>query len=249
MISKVTSKYIISLHQKKYRYRHRAFVAEGAKSVLELLRSDLEPELLLGTEDFLQQNARLIPEKCPVEQVSENELQRLGTFGSNNSALVVAKMRPAAPPQISEESLVLALDEVRDPGNLGTIIRIADWYGIQHVICSAGCADFYNPKVISASMGSFCRISPFYTNLSDFLKDKRKNLPVYAAALEGENVYREKLKPSGILIMGNEANGISNEIMALATQKLNIPRFGHAESLNVAIATAILCDHFYRGMA
>ena len=246
MISKVTSKYILSLQQKKYRYRYRTFLVEGAKSVAELLQSDFETELLLATNDFLLQNTGLISNDIRTEIVSETELQRLGTFETNNSALAVAKMRSAALPQISEESLILALDEVRDPGNLGTIIRIADWYGIRNIVCSSGCADFYNPKVIAASMGSFCRIHAHYFNLPHFLKENHAATTIYAAALEGNNVYKESLKPSGILVMGNEANGISDEVMHLAHTKLTIPRFGEAESLNVAIATAILCDHFHR---
>ena len=246
MIPKNTSKFILSLHQKKYRQRNRAFLVEGAKSVAELLQSDFITQLLLATPLFLDAHANLIPKGLELLETTETELQRLGTFESNNAALAIAQMRPAYPPEPDKNSLSLALDDVRDPGNLGTIVRIADWYGIKNLICSSSSADFYNPKAISASMGSFCRVHPFYTDLQQYLSNARQEMPVYAAALEGRNVYSKTLQPSGILVMGNEANGISAEIMALATEKLTIPRFGHAESLNVAIATAILCDNFYR---
>ena len=249
MIPKSTSKFILSLHQKKYRQRHQAFLVEGAKSVTELLQSDLRVQLLLVTPQFLESCAQVIPEELKVHATTEAELQRLGTFESNNAALAVVAMPAAYPPKPAQNALCLALDDVRDPGNLGTIARIADWYGISTLICSNACADFYNPKTIAASMGSFTRLSPFYTDLQEYLTQARKTMPVYAAALEGESVYRKKLKPTGILVMGNEANGISAEVMQLATEKLTIPRFGHAESLNVAIATAILCDNFYRNSA
>jgi TrmH family RNA methyltransferase len=248
MVPKNTSKFIISLHQKKYRQRNRAFLVEGAKSVTELLRSDFRVQLLLATPEFLLEHAQIIPKTCPVQEVSEQELVRLGTFESNNAALAIAEMRPSRLPELPENELLIALDEVRDPGNLGTIVRIADWYGIRHLICSSGCADFYNPKVISASMGSFCRVEAHYTDLPAYLTQQKTSRRIYAAALGEDNVYQARLQRSGILVMGNEASGISDEVLKLAHQRLTIPRFGGAESLNVAIATAILCDHFHRNI-
>ncbi|AMM52239.1 RNA methyltransferase [Rufibacter sp. DG15C] len=248
MISKGNLKYIRSLQIKKYRGQHQAFTVEGEKSVTELLHSDFEIEAVFATEKFLQKHTTLLKKGFAVEQVTEEELAKAGSLESNNAALAIAKMKPAQSFQWNEQELVLALDEVRDPGNLGTIIRIADWYGLTSIVLSETSADFYNQKVINATMGSFTRVTPHYVNLKDFLKARPTNFPIFGAALQGENVHRLALQPTGVLIMGNEAHGIRPEIMDLVTQPIKIPGRGGAESLNVGTATAILLDNFFRNI-
>ncbi|RNI27755.1 RNA methyltransferase [Rufibacter immobilis] len=248
MISKGLLKYIRSLQIKKYRGLHQAFTVEGEKSVAELLQSDFELETLLATQKFLQKHTHLVQKGFEVIQVSEDELGKAGSMESNNAALAIAKMKPAPQFSWTQAPFVLALDEVRDPGNLGTIIRIADWYGLTSVVLSETSADFYNQKVIAATMGSFTRITPHYVSLGEFLEKRPLNVPVYGAALEGENVHKLTLQPQGVLVMGNESHGIRPEIMQKVTQPLHIPGRGGAESLNVGTATAILLDNFFRNV-
>jgi RNA methyltransferase, TrmH family len=246
MLSKAEIKYISSLQVKKYRNLHQTFLVEGAKSVLEVLQSDFEIEKLFFTPDFHEKNTNVIRTGVPFEVVKEAELAKAGQFESNNAALALVRMKQLLPLQLQPDSLYIALDEVRDPGNLGTILRLADWYGIGHILCSTTTADFYNPKVIAASMGSFCRVTAHYLDLPAFLATLPANVPVYGASLQGQNIHRLQLQPRGILVMGNEARGIRPEVAALIGQFLHIPSFGQAESLNVAIATAIILDNFYR---
>ncbi|MEJ8802334.1 TrmH family RNA methyltransferase [Pontibacter sp. H249] len=244
MFSKAIVKYVKSLQVKKYRNQHQAFVVEGAKSVLELLKSDFEIQHLFVTQEFKDEHNAVIIKGFKYEIVTEKELIAAGTFASNNAALAVASMRKLAQPKIHEHSLVIALDDIRDPGNLGTIIRIADWYGLEHVICSETCADFYNSKVISATMGSFTRVQVHYLDLPEWLAQHTSKFKIYGASLAGENLHRMHLKPEGIIVMGNEANGIRPEVAKQVNQLIKIPAFGHAESLNVATATAIIVDNF-----
>ena len=245
MLSKNTVKFIKSLHQKKYRIEEGLFFVEGEKSVLEVLKSDFLVDLLLVTEYFEEKNSSLIKGfKGELIRVTQGQLEQLGQYQSNDSALAVVRMKPNLPFSPSKSELIIALDEVRDPGNLGTIIRIADWYGIKKMVLSPQTAEFYNPKVIQSTMGSFTRVEFFYENL-DVIFSKWK-LPVYGAFLEGENVHELKQIEPGVILMGNESKGISPEIGKWVSKKVTIPSFGQAESLNVAIATAILCDNFKR---
>lgn len=245
MLSKNTVKFIKSLHQKKYRLAEGLFFVEGEKSVVEVLKSDFLVEMLLVTESFEGRNSTLLKTyKGELIRVTQGQLEQLGQYQSNDSALAVVKMKPNSSFVPSNHELIIALDDVRDPGNLGTIIRIADWYGIKKMVLSPQTAEFYNPKVIQATMGSFTRVQFFYENL-DVVFSKWK-LPVYGAFLEGENVHElTKIEP-GVILMGNESKGISPEIEKWVSKKVTIPGFGQAESLNVAIATAILCDNFKR---
>ncbi|PAC29769.1 RNA methyltransferase [Flectobacillus sp. BAB-3569] len=245
MLSKNQIKYINSLQQKKFRQEYQSFVVEGAKSVVELLSSDFELESLYVTEDFYKETKPLL-DKQPLraEIVGQAELEKAGTFSSNNAALAVAKMKSNQELLLNDTEYALVLDEIRDPGNLGTIIRIADWYGIQKIICSEGTVDLYNPKVISSTMGSFTRVSLFYTDLVKYLKGQQK--PIYGAFLDSENVHTLNFAPSGYIIIGNEANGISEAVEEVVTHKITIPRFGGAESLNAGIATAVICDNLRR---
>lgn len=238
MLSKSQIKLITSLKQKKYRQQHHLFVVEGIKTIKELLASSLELHALYTTELFNidAENEVLI---------STSELKRISFLTTPNKALAIFKT--PQPNKIETEGLIVVLDAVRDPGNLGTIIRLCDWFGIKDLVCSKETVDCFNPKVIQATMGSITRVNISYLDLIPFLKTKK--VSVFGAFMEGENVYSSHLPEKGVLVMGNEANGISKDIEALITEKISIPRFGDlqaAESLNVATATAILLSEFKR---
>ncbi len=243
MISKPVAKFIKSLQLKKYRKQEQMFIVEGEKSVLELLNSSFIIDKLLATTSFIEKNADKI-RGINVVPCTAKELEAVGTLKTNEAALAVVKMLPTQEATLPANEFCLVLDDINDPGNLGTILRIADWYGINQIFASENTADCYNPKVISASKGSFTRVKITYTNLEDLLKDK--DLPIYGAYLEGENVHKIKFATSGVLVLGNEANGISPAIAQYISHKITIPRFGKAESLNVAMATAIICDNIKR---
>lgn len=216
-------------------------MVEGAKSVRELLQSDFEVVWLAATESFLHDSEKYLSSKeIEIEEASESELGALGQFQTNDSAIALVKMKPNKPLAITDGEVALVLDDIRDPGNLGTIVRIADWYGVKNIIASEETTDFYNPKVLSASMGSFCRINIQYTDLIDYLKVVRK--PIYGAFLNGMDVHTLNYSNGGLIVIGNESNGISKEVEKLVTQKITIPRYGMAESLNAAIATGIILD-------
>lgn len=247
MLSKAVVKYIKSLQVKKYRSQHQAFVVEGGKSVLELLQSNsFELQYLYATQSFKEEHSAILAKAPTLEVVKEEDLVRAGSFASNNAALAVARMRPLPELSLQATDFVIALDDIRDPGNLGTIIRIADWYGIEKIVCSEACADFYNPKVIAATMGSFTRTKVYYLDLPVWLKQHTEKHKIYGAALNGEDLHQLQLRPEGIVVLGNEANGIRPEIAMQVNQLIKIPAFGQAESLNVATATAIIIDNFKR---
>ena len=238
MLSKSQIKLITSLKQKKYRVQHGLFVVEGVKTINELLKSHLQMHRLYTTETFN------IDAKLEV-LITESELKKISFLTTPNTALAVFEI--PKPKKIQENSLIVALDAVRDPGNLGTIIRLCDWFGISDLVCSTETVDCFNPKVVQATMGSITRVNISYLDLNQFLSDTK--LPVFGAFMEGANVYETTLINKGVLVMGNEANGISKNIEALITNKISIPRFGNiqaTESLNVATATAILLSEFKR---
>ena len=239
-ISKSQLKLITSLSQKKYRQKYKLFIAEGVKVVNELLNSSFKLHQLYATLDFLVDDD--IPQ---IQQISEADLKRISNLKSPNKVLALFEIPEVK--EIKNQGLILALDGINDPGNLGTIIRLCDWFGIETLVCSKDTVDFYNPKVVQSTMGSLTRISIHYTNLTKFLSSS--NLPTFIADMDGENVYESNLPKEGILIMGNEANGISNDVRKEVTNVLSIPRFGktqQTESLNVATATAILLSEFKR---
>jgi len=246
MISKAKVKHLKALQVKKYRKEQQCFVVEGAKSVVELLASDFDVLWVAGTASFISMHERLLQNKN-VEWVvaTESELIAAGSFHSNDGALAVARMKDNVEPSVKQHELILALDDIRDPGNLGTIIRTADWYGIKHIIASAETADLYNAKVISSTMGSFCRVEVFYTNLVEFLTAYTGT--VYGAFMDGVDVHTVNFSKGGLLVIGNEANGISQAVTQQITQRITIPRIGKAESLNAAIATGIILDVSRRG--
>ncbi len=238
-LSKNQLKLITSLQQKKYRTKNNLFIAEGTKVVAEFLNSDFELEQLFCVDASTYKNIERI---C---QLSEVELKKISTLKTPNNVLALFKI--PSEKVISKEGLIVALDEINDPGNLGTIIRLCDWFGVDQLICSSNTVDCYNAKVVQASMGSLTRVSIVYTNLATCLQNS--TLPKYASLMDGVNVYTTDLPKSAILVMGNEANGISDTILPLLTKSVSIPRFGNlqqTESLNVATATAILLSEFKR---
>ncbi len=245
MIPKAKIKYLKSLQLKKYRKQEQCFVVEGAKSVLELLRSDFEVLWVGATPSFEDSFGSWTQKrKVDLSIASETELAQAGTFQSNDAAVAIARMKENTLLSLRENEYALVLDDIRDPGNLGTIIRTADWYGISKIIASEETTDFYNPKVISASMGSFTRVKMYYTKLEQYLASSK--LPVYGTFLEGTDIHKVNFNNSGFIVMGNESNGISKSVEASVTTKITIPRRGHAESLNAAIATAIVLDNLDR---
>ncbi len=240
MLSKNQVKLIRSLKKKKYRQQYNIFIAEGIKVVEELLDSNFNLNKLYYTTGY---SHALSIDKSQL--ISKKELNSISEFNSPNKVLALFEIPDKV--KIKIKGLTLVLDEINDPGNLGTIIRLSDWFGIDQIICSLNTVDCYNQKVVQSSMGSLSRVSLIYTDIALFLEKEKR--PVYGAMLEGDNVYRSTLEKEAVLVMGNEANGISIPIQKLISTKLNIPQFGNSkktESLNVATATAILLSEFKR---
>ena len=237
MISKNEIKSITQLQQKKYRDARGLFVAEGPKVISELIEAGVALQAYYTTDA----SATHIPN---ASQISARDLQKISNLKTANSALAVFEIPKGTP--FVPNGLVVALDAVRDPGNLGTIIRLCDWFGVTQLLCSKDTADCYNPKVVQATMGSIARIAIHYADLESTLKDIE--LPVLGAFMDGTNVYKTELPKEAVLVMGNEANGISNAIATLISEKISIPQFGASttESLNVATATAILLSECKR---
>ena len=240
MVSKNQIKLISGLHQKKQRFANQLFFAEGVKVIQELLQSNFELEHLYTTlNDFesVQSSKRTL--------INEQELKKISALATPNSCLAVFKI--PAENKIIDSGLIIALDDIRDPGNLGTILRLCDWFGIKQIICSKETVDIYNPKVVQATMGSIARVNVNYIDLKTFITQTK--LPVFGTFMDGDNIYQCDLPQNGIIIMGNEANGISAEIEKIVTSRISIPRFGElqkTESLNVATATAIILSEFKR---
>ena len=249
MISKNQLKYIRQLEQKKYRRREGVFVAEGTKVVGDLLQR-YRPEAVFATADW-QAPAGITP-----QLVTDDELRRISFLQHPQQVLALFPLPVSSQPSTVNckpstvnSDLSLALDGVQDPGNLGTIIRIADWFGISTIICSEDTVDAWNPKVVQATMGSIARVNIIYLNLPDFLDTLPADFPVYGTFLDGDNIYTQELTPNGLIIMGNEGNGISEAVRSKVNRRLLIPDFHQgptADSLNVAIATAITCSEFRR---
>ncbi|MFM2214584.1 MAG: rRNA (guanosine-2-O-)-methyltransferase RlmB [Bacteroidota bacterium] len=240
MVSKNQIKLITSLQHKKYRQEQQLFLAEGVKVIQELLESNFELEHLFETKYLFNQVAT-----NKKTLVNEQDMKRISALTTPSSCLAMFKMPKAKP--IEERGLIIALDAVRDPGNLGTIIRLCDWFGVPQLLCSLETVDLFNTKVVQATMGSISRVNVSYVVLDDFLATT--SLPVFGTFMDGANVYEQALPKDGILVLGNEANGISSQIEARITKKLAIPRFGavqKTESLNVATAAAIFLSEFRR---
>ena len=240
MVSKNQIKLITSLQQKKFRNEEKLFFAEGLKVIQELLNSNFELQHLFTTQNDFDAVASF-----QKTIITDSELKKISALANANSCLAVFKIPKSKP--IVPKGIILVLDDIRDPGNLGTILRLCDWYGIEQLICSPSTVDIYNPKVVQATMGSISRVNVNYIDLDLFLKET--TLPIFGTFMDGRNIYKETLPKQGIIIMGNEANGISESIEKLVKHRLTIPRFGklqQTESLNVATATAIILSEFRR---
>ena len=247
MISKNKIKYIRSLELKKNRNKEGKFVAEGFKVVDDLLA--LQPaDLIVATQEWL--HGKHLADQTEVIEVTEEELKKVSFLQHPQQVLAVFRQAQDGDFSINTQELSLALDGVQDPGNLGTIIRIADWFGITHIYCSQDTADVYNPKVVQATMGSIARVKVEYGNLLGLVESLPADVPVYGTLLDGDNIYQQQLENRGLIVMGNEGNGISPALAKKVNRRLLIPNFPEgratADSLNVAIATAITCSEFRR---
>lgn len=250
MISKNKAKWIRSLAQKKMRQEEKVFVAEGGKIVGELLESGIECLFIAATSEWLE--SRNMPKANDIAVVTAEELRGISMQQHPQDVLGVFRQFENEPCKPTPDELIIALDGVQDPGNMGTIIRIADWFGVGTILCNEGTVDVYNPKVVQATMGSIARVGVEYVDLAATLSGISSDIPIYGTLLDGENIYNQQLTCGGIIVMGNEAAGISANIRPLIRQKLFIPSFPHgigfdtAESLNVGVATAITCAEFRR---
>lgn len=239
-------KTIKSLHDKKGRHESGLFLVEGKVSVTEFLHTDYVFRALVVTQDYLdlareQGFLSIIEERqIPLVITRADLLERMGTLAANQHALAVVEQKKSET-SFSEQEIVLVLDRVNDPGNLGTIIRIADWYGIRHIVCSPDTVDVYNPKVVSATKGSLARVVVTYEPLVSLFQ-KHPTMPVLGADLEGAPLHTYHFPHHGFLLMGSESHGIDPELLSVITQRITIPRYGQAESLNVGIATAVILD-------
>lgn len=252
MLSKNKIKFIQSLNRKKNRDESNIFLVEGNKMVEEAIRSGFKIELVVCTASFADQHPQITSHVSELIITDSESIAKASLLQHPQEALAIVSQPPTGLLEMNlEKELCLALDFIQDPGNLGTILRIADWYGINQVVCSENTVDLYNPKVVQASMGAIFRVSTSVTDLESFIQTSvEKSIPVYGTFLEGRNIYQQTLSPHGIVVLGNEGNGISEPISHLVTHKLLIPSFStHAnkpESLNVAIAAAICCSEFRR---
>lgn len=236
MITKSQVKHIQLLAEKKYRHEQRLFVVEGEKMVAELLQSELNIDTIYALPEWIDRNKAGIGDHH-VEEVKPFELERISTLKTPNKVVAIAKIPSHHP---VDPTLALLLDDIQDPGNLGSIIRIADWYDVRHVFCSLSCVDAYNPKVVQSSMGSIFRIHLHYVPLKEFIL-KHQEVPVYAATLDGKDIGQYSGIQQGMILIGNESHGINPELLAISSYNITIPRKGHAESLNAAVATGIIC--------
>ena len=248
MISKNQIKEVNALHLKKFRDEHNLFIAEGVKIIEEIILQcpQLIKELFV-TNDYILRNSNLVTgKKINYALVSDEELKKISAQTKPNGALAVCTYFETEKSEFDlNENFSLYLDDVRDPGNLGTIIRMADWFGIKEIFCSLASTEIYNPKTIQASMGAFLRVKINYVELKDIAKEN--SFPVYGAVMSGENLYRQKLK-NGLIIIGNESNGISKNNVNLITHPITIPASENnkTESLNAAMAAAIICGEFFK---
>lgn len=255
MISKNKIKLIHALAQKKQRYSQHLFVAEGHKVVEDLL-SRFECTYLAAKKDWLEEKQQLVShlhhKGTEIQEVNDDELTRASLLKTPQDVLGIFRIpeNDEADRTLPERELCLALDGIQDPGNMGTIVRIADWFGITHIWCSQDTADIYNPKTVQATMGAMARVQVHYTDLPAFLQSLSADIPVYGTFLDGTDMYGQDLSSNGIIVMGNEGNGISRPVGNLVSKRLYIPSFpaerDTVESLNVAIATSIICAEFRR---
>lgn len=247
-ISKNKIKFIRSLEQKKVRREERVFLAEGPKLTADLL-GHFRCRYLAATDDWLASHNTI--EADEIDTATIDEIARASLLKTPQDVIAIFDQREEKTEiTVIEKQLCLALDDVQDPGNLGTIIRIADWFGIEHIFCSTNTVDVYSPKVVQATMGALSRVHLHYVSLTDLIGKLNKNVPIYGTLLDGTNIYTQELSTTGLIVMGNEGNGITAEVRQLINRKLYIPNYPEgrdtSESLNVAIATAVTCAEFRR---
>ena len=245
MLSKSQISFVNALHQKKHRKEQNLFIAEGSKSIIEFTQSNYIVNTIFHTSEATTKLYNL-SQKVKLQEVSESELKKISTLTSPHDALALIQI-PERTNTVQESftgKFVLVLDGIQDPGNLGTIIRTADWFGFSDIICSTDTVDAYNPKVVQASMGSLSRISVYHADLNEFFANA--NMTIFGALLDGRSVYETNFGKEGYIILGNEGNGISEKVKALINTAVTIPKFGGAESLNVAISAAIICSEIKR---
>lgn len=252
-ISKNRLKQIATLKQKKCRTELNLFLVEGEKIVGELLKSNLNIKAIIATSNWFSENNLKFSSSIEYLEAKEDDLARISSLTTPNKVIAVVEILPANINYSNiQTGITLLLDDIQDPGNLGTIIRLADWFGIKNIVCSENTAELYNPKVIQATMGAFLRVNVFYTDLEHFIKNipASSKIDVFGTFIKGENIYKTELPEDALVVMGNESKGISKNIERLVTRKITIPSFSanpdKSESLNVAIATGIVCSEFRR---
>jgi TrmH family RNA methyltransferase len=249
MLSKNRIKSILSLQNKKFRKELNSFVIEGNKLIDEALKSDFEISTIIATKKWL--NSNNIQKEVEIIETTDSEIKKVSSLSTPQEVVAIVKL-PDTKIDFSTLSnkLSLVLDNIKDPGNLGTIVRLCDWFGIETIICSSETVDIYNSKTVQATMGSIFRVNTLYTDLSEFIQhfEKNSDFNIYGAFLNGENIYTSNLKKCGLIIMGSESHGISSEVEKFVTKKITIPKFTNSqtESLNVAISAAIICSEFSR---
>lgn len=248
MISKSQLKSVRSLHINKYRRKEKKFIAEGPKIVNEFLNSRYNIDTIFALSEWIEENE--IGNSIPIVEITHKELQSISLLKTPNQVVAVVHYPESKHLAFEENELILALDTIQDPGNLGTIIRVADWFGIGKVICSIQTADAYSPKVVQATMGAITRVRFEYTDLKLWLSDLPINTSVYGALLDGKDIYKTDLQQSGVIVIGNESKGIRSEIQEILTHRIKIPAYGNSlmESLNAAVATALICGEFRRNL-
>jgi TrmH family RNA methyltransferase len=245
MISKSQISFITSLQQKKFRKEHGLFIVEGLKSITEFIQSEYVTDTIFYTENVVPKLGKL-SHNIKLFEISSQELKKISALNSPQQALALIKIpeHRVLTTKMLKGSFTLVLDGIQDPGNLGTIIRTADWFGMKNLVCSEDTVEAYNPKVVQASMGSLARVSLTYTRLDEFLE--KSSIPVFGAVLNGKPIYSTDFGAEGLIILGNEGKGIRPEIMEKIACPITIPNFGKAESLNVAISASIICSEIRR---
>lgn len=243
MLSKNEHKYIQSLCHKKHRDEEKLFIAEGPKLAEELLQSSFEIKHIYATRQWLQAQSIL---HVPATEITEAELTRISNLQTPNQVFIIAKQKELANEPAFKDNLTIVLDGIQDPGNMGTIIRIADWFGIKQIIASEDSVEIYNPKVVQSTMGSICRVDVWYKELPEMIADV--DVPVYGALLNGESIYKIKNVKEGVLVIGNESKGIREHVKSKITHPVTIPRVGGAESLNAGVATGIIVGCLLNGV-
>ncbi len=253
MLTKNNIKNINSLSKKKYRDEFRQFIAEGDKIVKELLESNYNIISLYATNEWIEANEKLISPDCTTVIIKQNQLKSISQLTTPNQVLAIVEIKINKTLPDPCEDFILLADRIQDPGNLGSIIRSADWFGFKDIVCSEDCVDLYNPKVIQASMGSFCRLNVNYTDIHAYLSEYKDKAVVYGAFTEGQNVFKCNFRKSGILVIGNESQGISSLTENYITKKVFIPKYNESESftpdsLNASVAAALLMGVIRMGM-